>query len=74
MNTEEWCLLGDSLFGNDEPEPLLPLEILNSFKTSFSRAGDIKYVYFGTEDGVLYNYPGIKKTSCDSYDPRFKWV
>ena len=72
MNTEEWCLLGDTLSSNDPPEHFLPLTTLDDFKSSFKRAGDIKYVYFGTEYGVLYNYPGIRNTSCDSYDPRFK--
>ena len=74
VNTEEWCLLGDSLFSNDPPEHFLPKETKDNFKESFTRAGDIKYVYFGTEDGVLYNYPGIRTTSCGSYDPRFRWV
>ena len=69
MNTEEWCLLG-----NDSSKHFLPLATLDAFKSSFDRAEDIKYVYFGTEDGVLYNYPGIKTASCDSNDPRLKWV
>ncbi|XP_013420899.1 VWFA and cache domain-containing protein 1 [Lingula anatina] len=36
---------------------------------------NLKWQYFGGEDGILLNYPAVKPTGvpdCDSYDPRFR--
>ena len=69
---DQWCVLQDTEARQGD-EYYLPPSQLDKFKDIYTRAGtDIKYVYFGSEDGVLYNYPAVRVSNCqDSYDPRF---
>ena len=52
----------------------LPNEkFLNAARNNFKSFPDIKWQYFGSDDGVLTRYPSVKEKSCNtSYDNRFR--
>ena len=48
--------------------------LLQAFKQNHNSADELKWQYFGTEEGLSFVYPSSKASDCDSYDPRFRWV
>ena len=70
VNLENWCLLGDVLESESPPQEMLPSYIMEKIRSKYTEEDGLKYIYYGSEDGILYNFPGIKY--CGSYDPRFR--
>ena len=49
----------------------LPSSIVDDIIEQYRTALGIKYAYYGSEEGVMFNYPAIR--TCDrEYDPRFR--
>ena len=46
--------------------------LLETFKSNIAAVPGVKWMYYGNEDGVLFNYPYTPATDCQSYDPRLR--
>ena len=63
------CVAGNGLRRN--PQEILPIEFVDYIKNVYSQEIGLQYIYFGSEEGVIYNYPSVNFCS-DDYDPRFR--
>ncbi|XP_077862056.1 VWFA and cache domain-containing protein 1-like [Saccoglossus kowalevskii] len=46
--------------------------VLSVMKTNFEKNRELKWQYFGSEEGVFTFYPGTSRALCDDYDHRFR--
>ena len=70
MNYEKLCTIGQEV---DDAIEFLPADITSVIRTQYQKALGIKYAYFGSEEGVMFNYPAVKACS-QKYDPRFRYT
>ncbi|VDI58540.1 Hypothetical predicted protein [Mytilus galloprovincialis] len=47
-------------------------KIQEVMKDNHNRNPNLKWQYFGKEDGIFINYPSFKLNDCSNYDPRFR--
>ena len=51
----------------------MPFSKAKVFRENYEKNNQLKWQYFGTEDGLLVVYPGNVVESCDEYDPRYRY-
>ena len=72
MNKEEICAVGEGL-KKTSVKYVNRDEVIETMKQNMDTAPSLKWQYFASEQGVLFNYPTVGY--CDeTYDPRFRFV
>ncbi|KAI0239289.1 Voltage-dependent calcium channel subunit alpha-2/delta-3 [Lamellibrachia satsuma] len=70
VNKEEICAVGDGLKKTSD-NYVNRDEVIETMKQNMDTAPSLKWQYFASEQGVLFNYPTVGY--CDeTYDPRFR--
>jgi len=72
VNKDEICAVGEGL-EKTSVTYIKRDEVLGTMKQNMLTAPSLKWQYYATEDGVLFNYP-ILNYCNDRYDPRFRFV
>jgi hypothetical protein len=50
----------------------LPKNLEKTMIENLNKDPDLRWQYFGSQEGILWLYPAIKYSSCDSYDNRIR--
>ncbi|XP_076082495.1 VWFA and cache domain-containing protein 1-like isoform X1 [Mytilus galloprovincialis] len=70
VNMNQACVTISSF---SPPERTFPTtKIQDVMKDNHNRNPNLKWQYFGKEDGIYLNYPSLKLNDCSNYDPRFR--
>ena len=73
MNLNNWCIDGTHLPEDGGPYPYVSSTVERAFVDAYNNwQGILKWIYYGNEQGILFNMPGFHKTDRDGYDPRFR--
>ena len=72
MNFGRWCLDGDVLKSEARDElHFLPSDLEQLFVDEYEMySQDLSYMYFGTEEGVIFNIPSVFNNK--TFDNRFR--
>ena len=55
----------------NDASDFLSSSITSTVRTQYEKALGIKYAFFGSEEGVMFNYPAVRVCQND-YDPRYR--
>ncbi|XP_071141369.1 VWFA and cache domain-containing protein 1-like isoform X1 [Mytilus edulis] len=70
VNMNQACV---TISAYSPPERTFPTaKIQDVMKDNYNRNPNLKWQYFGKEDGIYVNYPSLKLNDCSNYDPRFR--
>lgn len=69
MNEACMTISSDSPPGSTFPTS----RIQEIMKENYRLNPNLKWQYFGKEDGVFVNYPSVKLSDCSNYDPRYRY-
>ncbi|KAJ8315327.1 hypothetical protein KUTeg_007477 [Tegillarca granosa] len=70
INTNEACV---TISSDSPPGSTFPnTRIQEVMKENYRQNPNLKWQYFGKEDGVYVNYPSVKLSDCSNYDPRYR--
>ena len=69
VNASTLCVHGRSL--EDNPRGFIGQQVMQFWKQKYEEAKDIPWIFFGTEEGVMYNYPSTYQHD-PNYDPRYR--
>ncbi|OPL20619.1 hypothetical protein AM593_10657, partial [Mytilus galloprovincialis] len=70
VNMNQACV---TISAYSPPERTFPTaKIQDVMKDNHNRNPNLKWQYFGKEDGIYVNYPSLKLNDCSNYDPRFR--
>ncbi|XP_063407199.1 VWFA and cache domain-containing protein 1-like [Mytilus trossulus] len=70
VNMNQACV---TISSYSPPERTFPTTKIQEVMKENNRLNpNLKWQYFGKEDGIYLNYPSLKLNDCSSYDPRFR--
>jgi len=73
VNKDELCAVGDGLDKSTSITYVNRDDVMSVMRENLKTAPSLKWQYFSTEEGVLFNYPTF--SFCPkNYDPRFRCV
>ncbi|CAC5388604.1 unnamed protein product [Mytilus coruscus] len=70
VNMNQACVTISSYSPSERKFPTTKIQ--DVMKENHSRNPNLKWQYFGKEDGIYLNYPSLKLNDCSNYDPRFR--
>ena len=73
VNNNEICVVGEGL--KQPPVRYIDRDkVLGKMKQIMNKVPSLKWQYFASEQGVLFNYPTLAFCDKGYYDPRFRYV
>ena len=74
VNPDHWCIDGTHLPEDSGPYHFLSPRVERKFTEIYQKwVGILKWIYYGNEEGVLFNIPGFHKPERTAYDPRIRY-